>query len=178
MKKKFLPIFLLFILIAPAFLVGSVFHFEKKELKNTIQERMIAANDGADLIVLKFTNAEVKNLEWEDEKEFEYNGKMYDILESWNDQHFIFFKCWLDAEETELEEKLKKMVAKAFSKDKKNRDKGNQFYSFIQSFYFTDLTSFSLSNYSATSAVTINSNYLFQITSAGYSPPSPPPRFS
>lgn len=64
---------------------------------------IISKIDLKDLVLLKFTFNETQSLlKWEHSKEFEFNGIMYDIIRSESKNDSIFYWCWEDREETEL----------------------------------------------------------------------------
>lgn len=68
-------------------------------------EQYIKENYESDLHV-KFTLNELKNASWEDEKEFELNGKMYDVVKVENNNGTIVVVCFDDSKEKELENKF------------------------------------------------------------------------
>ncbi len=169
----------LILLVAPALTLFLYFQYEKSVLRSDLKERMIAGMEKDELVVLKFTQNEIeKELNWEHSGEFEYQGKMYDIIQTKVQGDSIYYTCWLDEEETKLEKQLTKLVAQAFAKDTKNRDKKEHFYSFLRSFY--------CSNYLDWKALPIqkglckNQDFIYRnnFNSLKTTPPTPPPQLS
>lgn len=60
-----------------------------------------------ELVMLKFTKTEIsKELRWEHEKEFEYKKEMYDVIRTEVCGDTTIYFCWMDNEETLLNQKL------------------------------------------------------------------------
>lgn len=55
-----------------------------------------------DVIQLSFKEDESKQLCWEDEHEFSFNGEMYDVIEKTTEGNHIFIRCIPDKKETSL----------------------------------------------------------------------------
>lgn len=71
-----------------------------------------------DLYTLKFSLPESKVLlKWEKKHEFEFKGKMYDIVKEMHTNDSVTYICWLDKEETELNKKLYQLTHFNFLKD-------------------------------------------------------------
>lgn len=99
---------------------------------------MIAGMDQEELVLLKFSkkDAETK-LRWEHAKEFEYKGQMYDIVSAEIRGDSIFYRCWWDYEETNLNKKLKKLVASAFDRDEDTQKAKKNLHKYLWSFFCT-----------------------------------------
>lgn len=82
-------------------------------LKREIKHRIIEGIDRSELVELSFTAEEKKQLRWEHSKEFEYNGEMYDVVESKSENGKITYWCWWDNEETNLNRRLNNLLARA-----------------------------------------------------------------
>ncbi len=77
-------------LLALGFLVDPIsgvfawIHFEKAIVRGEVRRHIISGADKNGLVVLEFSKMETESLlRWEHSREFEYNGQMYDIVESW-----------------------------------------------------------------------------------------------
>ncbi len=105
-------------------------------MKREIKWRMIDGLDKEEFVLLKFTKKETQTkLRWEHSREFEYNGQMYDIVDTEIKGDSIFYRCWWDHKETQLNKKLDKLVVQAFGKDPQKRNKQEQLFSFFKSFF-------------------------------------------
>lgn len=79
-----------------------VFHFQltaaKLEMKKFLQNR----KDHKDVVQLSFSSEQAKQLYWEEENEFRYNGQMYDVIEKKTQENQIIIRCIPDKKETAL----------------------------------------------------------------------------
>jgi hypothetical protein len=136
---------------------------------------MITRIDRNELVLFRFTEGEKGQLDWEDGTEFEFNDKMYDVVEAKVKGDTTFYWCWEDAEETELNQKLDELAAYALGQNQQNQENQKRLQSFFKSLYF----SATAENEFPTTAVVIKQNR-FPIDvyqSIVNSPPIPPPRF-
>ncbi|OAD90108.1 hypothetical protein A7A78_07780 [Aequorivita soesokkakensis] len=179
MKERIIAISFLFVLFAPVATIYTFLQFEKSAIRREIKGKMIAYMDPEELVLLKFTKEETETkLRWEHSKEFEYNGQMYDIVSSEIKGDSIFYRCWWDYEETELNKKLKKMVALAFNQDEENRETQEIFYSYLWSFFCTDLFDWKATPSQNTEIVYQDAMHLNIFNAIKLSPPTPPPKAS
>jgi hypothetical protein len=101
------------LLIDPA--VGAVawLSCEQAAAKNEAAELVSRGIDEADLVVLSFTLLETRTLlHWEQAREFEYNGRMYDVVETRTLGDTVLFTCWPDGEETRLNGRLRELASR------------------------------------------------------------------
>jgi hypothetical protein len=54
-------------------------------------------------------------LRWEDPGEFEYDGQMYDVVETWTVGGTVYYRCFWDREETRLNNQLRELAARALA---------------------------------------------------------------
>ncbi len=125
-------ILLLFCFIAPLAFTFVILQLHKKEVKKEVKWEMIAGLEKEELVLLKFTEEETqKKLRWEHNKEFEFKGVMYDIVEKSIQGDTIFYWCWVDDKETKLNQQLEELVAFTLGNNqqrKNNQEKLNNFY--------------------------------------------------
>ncbi|MEZ4883354.1 MAG: hypothetical protein R3E32_01365 [Chitinophagales bacterium] len=139
MKSRFSSILLIFILIAPIFLTYSWLQCQKSIVKNQVKTQLIATIEKEELVLLKFSKTEAKTkLKWEHSKEFEFDQQMYDVIESESVGDSIFYWCWWDYEETELNHILKELVDYALGNDSQNKKNQTKLISYLKSLYCTD----------------------------------------
>lgn len=140
---------------------------------------MIAGMNHDELVLLKLTKKETETkLRWEHAKEFEYNGQMYDIVSQEIKGDSIFYRCWLDNEETDLNQKLKKLVAIAFGQDNENREAQESLYSYLWSFFFTEPLDWQATPSQNLDLVFQDSMHPNIFNSIRITPPTPPPKVS
>ena len=136
MKSRLSGILLLFCLIVPTF--SSYLYLQIKEWQVKMEGRSKTAGLGKeDLVLLKFSRFEnLKELRWEHSKEFEYQGKMYDIKEVEMLGDSIFYWCYCDVEETELNKQLVALVTLASGNDPVTRMNQERLVHFFKADYF------------------------------------------
>lgn len=166
--------FLLLCLVIPFTLTYSFLHYQKKHIKNEIKRKIIDGNLKENLVLLKFTELESKSLlRWEHPKEFEFKDRMYDVVVTEVKNDTIHYWCWLDNDETKLNQQLNKLLAYSLCKNPKNHEKQERLTNFFKSLYLSRLQTCGLPSYKSTQRIdyyAFNSDTLFR------SPPVPPPQ--
>lgn len=109
--RLLLGIFLLGCLILP--FVGTYIWLqqERADLKHSVFEKLEEGIAPKELVTLVVPETDLSELRWEHEREFEYKGQMYDVVEKKIQGDTVLFICWWDHEETRLKEEMKKLLA-------------------------------------------------------------------
>jgi hypothetical protein len=113
--KKILTILIIVGFIAPALVVYAYLLREKNLVKeaNSYENTSLVAR--AELIELKFSLDEIEQqIDWENEHEFEWKNKMYDVVRQEKKADSIRFWCKYDDEETLINEQLGEVIAYFF----------------------------------------------------------------
>lgn len=143
-------------------------------VKKEVKQNIIAGINKTELQILQFHHQEVdQKVEWEHSKEFEFEGKMYDVVEKEIINDSIRFFCWLDEEETELNKRLKSLLTDVYQKDVPLKMKNDLVLDFYKSLYFqnTDLITFNQLFKKLSSKSNYINNYFFQYYKAEIQPP-------
>ena len=173
MKGKVAGIFLLFCLVAPIPATFTFLHYQKKQIKKEIKRQIIIGINKEELVLLKFAKNESETLlHWKHSKEFEYDGQMYDIVETENRGDTTCYWCWLDNEETKLNKQLDELLASALGKDTKNIEHKDRLVFFLKSLFFSEYEGWDI--YSFQSALMFYP-YIYNYNKISYPPPVPPP---
>jgi hypothetical protein len=99
------------LVIHPAAGAVTWLHFEKAAVRKEVAERIRRGVDGRDLVVLEFPLEKTRTLlRWEGPREFEYRGRMYDVVETRLVGDTVAYKCLRDDEETLLNSRLKELA--------------------------------------------------------------------
>jgi hypothetical protein len=99
-------------LINPAMGVVTWLCYKKAAVKEEVAVHIRSGIEDSDLVVLEFTFEEARTLlRWEDSREFEYDGHMYDIVETQVLGHTVLYKCWWDNDETRLNDRLRELAS-------------------------------------------------------------------
>lgn len=175
--KNLIGIFLLICLVVP--IAGSFtwLHFHKKNLRKEVKQELIAGMDKSELTVLKFYKEEVNTLvKWEHAKEFEYQGQMYDVIETQINGNIITYWCWWDHKETHLNKQLNELLTQIMGNNQQKKEKQQKLLHFYQSLFVQKPLTFHFKNY--TSESPLYCLFLCHKSSYTFSPLSPPPRRS
>ncbi|MBA3683327.1 MAG: hypothetical protein H0W73_19500 [Bacteroidetes bacterium] len=87
----------------------------RKEIKALLKKKV----PEKDLHIISFSLKNIKNIEWEKkDKEFRYNGTMYDVVKWRKDKDSIFYYCINDHQETQLFAHLDELINKQIDNEK------------------------------------------------------------
>ncbi|MEZ4787968.1 MAG: hypothetical protein R2790_08845 [Flavobacterium haoranii] len=174
MKTRAISLLLFIVLLLPAVVTFSWLQHRKYVVKKEVKQTIIAGIDKKELQILKFHHQEVnQKVEWEHSKEFEFNGKMYDIVKKEIINDSIRFFCWLDEEETELNRRLKSLLTDLYQNDVPLKLKNDLVLDFYKSLFFqnADLITFNQLFKALSSKSYYINNYFFQYYKAEIHPP-------
>ena len=137
---------------------------------------MIEGMDQSELVLLKFTHEESQTkLRWVHSREFEYDGEMYDIVEKEESGDTISYWCWWDYEETQLNRKLRDLVADAMGHHPLNKERQERLTHFLENLYCQYNFEKPAIAHSLCRILPLKSHIGY--SSIYFSPPSPPPEF-
>lgn len=172
--KKLIGILLFVSLLSPFVVTFIWMKYQKKIIREEVEIKIKAGIDKEELVLLKFSkkDSEIK-LNWEYSHEFEYNRRMYDIVETRVNGDTIYYLCWCDHEETELNEQVRKLVARSMGNNTKDNEFHKRLVNFLKTPYLSDTFKWSPLSESGKSTYFF---FGFRYVSAFISPPVPPPR--
>ncbi len=131
MSRKIAAIVLLLALFAPMTASYTWLQFQKSLVKKEVKEQIDAGIERDKLVLLEFSKEEAKTkLRWEHSREFEYRGNMYDIVKTKVKQDSVYYWCWLDHEETKLNDQIITLLNKN-SNDEPLNTNGNKILSLV-----------------------------------------------
>ena len=121
----------------PLYITTVYFSYMKSRVKKEVKRQMIAGLDKSQLTLLCFTLDETQSkLKWEHPGEFEYEGFMYDIVESDTIGNRVTYWCWKDYEESELNDSLDELADMAMNNNPLQKENRNHLQQFLKSLYF------------------------------------------
>ncbi len=84
--------------------------FHKRAIKSSIKENTF--NQIVEVLAFPKSalNSSCYDIKFIDNHEFRFNGKMYDVIESWETEDTIFYKCINDSKEEQLEKSFVQYV--------------------------------------------------------------------
>ena len=174
MRVKVASILIIFILFTQ--FAGAYLWLQQKKLvvKSQVKTQLTKETEGERKVLLKFTLHESETkLRWEHAREFEYNAQMYDVIQTKTFGDSVYYWCWWDKEETELNRKLKKLVTQEHPKE--NKDKNHERFITIVLTPFCQETN-EIKTLSTENSKKLNSNYFNFYASFILTPVKPPPR--
>lgn len=175
--KKIFHILLLFILIAPFAATYIGFRGERIRIKKEVRNLILNGISNEDLIVMKFLKSDSETrLRWEHSTEFEYSGKMYDVVRSKTSMDSITLWCWCDNDESQLIKEYKSLVAKALGQNHQKHDNNTKLIEYLKTLYLPEAFAVSGEIY-LTAPVNSISNYRMLLNSSFIAIQKPPPKF-
>ena len=134
LKIKCTSLFLLLCLVAPLAATFTLLHYQKRQVREAVKRQILAGVDQKELVLLKFTKKETEaHLRWEHDREFEYQGQMYDVVETIVKRDSIYYRCWWDHAETKLNKQLDELLASVLSADPQRNERQKRLFHFYQS---------------------------------------------
>jgi hypothetical protein len=134
LKTKITAILLLIVLMAPVLSTYGWLQYKKYSIKKEVKRNIMAGLNEDNLTLLKFAKAESRScLYWEHAGEFEYQNRMYDVVKKYVIKDSIYYLCWPDDDETQLNIKLKRLLASAFGDNPQKKEKQTRLYNFFKS---------------------------------------------
>ena len=175
--KRIFGILLLLVITFPLVFLYVSYRIETKSIRKEVKEMLFMEVDRNELIELSFYINDAKSLlSWKDEHEFEYLGRMYDIVETSILGDTIKYLCWPDDEETRLNKRLDELVAKALGSEPQKKESSKRLLDFLKIQFFR----YNLSDWDGlTDEGIVQYPQLTSLyTSVFIAPASPPPKFS
>ncbi len=174
MKEKIAGISLLVCLVVPIVVTFTFLHYQKKKIRKEVKLQIIAGIDKEKLVLLKFTKEESQTkLRWKHSKEFEYKDQLYDIVEKKIKGDIVYYWCWWDNKETNLNRQLDDLLANVLGKDPKNKENKKRLANFYKSLYYKQFPNWYL--FSFTKEQIVVTPYEFSYLTISLPPPIPPP---
>ena len=173
--KKALSILLLVMLTAPLLLTEVWMKVEQRSIRRAVKWKIAHHLDAEELVVLSFHKDEVAHqLRWEHDKEFEFLGRMYDVVRTHQSHDSISYECWPDDDETQLNLNLQTTVSKLLNASPEKQDREAQVMQFIRNLYFNSINTIAFIPRAADIYFVVVHQ---QWDSQQPSPPSPPPQW-
>lgn len=172
MKSDKVGIFLILCIMVP--LVGAIAGLQlKKTFLKRRGRKLSSKADKENAVLLKFTKEESQSLlNWEHEREFEYKGYMYDVIDSEVDGDTVSYWCLKDYKETQLNRELDEVFAFLLGKKDQKKETHQRLTQFLKSLYFSTPQTFSPVVHAEKFTNILSTHY----SSVCISPAVPPPK--
>ena len=123
--------------IAPFY--GTYFYLsiQQKVIQEAVQRKLEEGIPSNELVKLTFSTSEIKKvLRWEHDKEFEYNGQMYDVVEVTDVGDSLQYLCWWDKAETATKKNKQKLLHARIDTSNPEKHIPSTFSDYYKSIYF------------------------------------------
>ena len=141
--KKLVGILLFLCLLAPVVSTFSYLHYHKRSVRKHLKHDMMKTLDKDSFTLLKFSKEEAKNeLNWEHSREFEFEGEMYDVVQTIEIGDSIHYYCWWDHKETRLNLALNKALSSTMNQDEENKKHQNNWITWLKNILPSERLSF------------------------------------
>lgn len=136
MLKKWSSIFFFLCLLSPFIGTYIWLQVEKYQVRQQVKEYLLMETGEENLVWLKFSKAEAEaQLEWEHDKEFAYQNKMYDVVQQRVDGDTLYLLCWPDEAETRLDHQLDLLAGEILKTDPEGKEAKMRLAGFMKVFY-------------------------------------------
>jgi len=142
-------------------------------VKKEVKWKMIEGLDREELALIKLSKKHSDKLKWEHSKEFEYRGEMYDVVYKKETTDSLFYWCWWDHEETQLNKQRASLTKLLLDSDTKRQESTSRIAFFFKSLYSEtgENRDEPISTYSKESLFYYSESW----ASLAHAPPNPPP---
>ena len=111
--KTLLSLTLLFALLLKMGGFYAILSFEREEIREKVEQKIIKSLSKSELICIVADDYNSSKIEWErPEKEFRFEGNLYDVVYAENALGITHYYCLSDEDETKLEAKIDKLLEK------------------------------------------------------------------
>lgn len=159
--RSVVSIFLLALFTVPFFCGPTWLSMEKRQIQKHVRNKILPTVDEVELIKLTVLAEDTaKQFIWQHAREFEFQGKMYDIVKRKKKGNKITYLVWQDDEETHINTKIKQLANCIFDTSKDSQNSQASFQLLINTLFVEDKTDFHLRNLLLSKKKT---NYYYQI---------------
>lgn len=130
--KKIVPFFFMVLFIVPFYGTYLYLSLQQKVIQEDVQRKLEEGIPVNELVKLTFSKKEIHGLlKWEHEKEFEFKGQMYDVVEVIDVGDSLQYFCWWDKAETATKKNKQKLLHAGINRS----DPRNHFPSTFSDYY-------------------------------------------
>jgi hypothetical protein len=173
LKKTFSFVLLLIFLynISGYYLAFTV---QQSDIKEKVQH-IFKEKDTGDLLLLKISPEEEKNIAWNEKNEFSLHGKMYDVAFRKHQGNVLYLYCYNDSKEDHLFASMNSHVKNNMDNPVSGKTSNNTLKNPLPD-YLPEDTKNEFSFFDFTLNIEINNS--FSLLSFSIDKPSPPPRLA
>lgn len=122
-SRIFIVVILAISIHLPYFMVKMLLEFKRVSIRKEVKFLINAGLKDEELVKLKFSKSQVQqDVIWEKSDEFEYLGKMYDVVKTIETSDSLYYYCWLDEAESSIKLKLNEWADLNWQHQKNNQE--------------------------------------------------------
>lgn len=133
--RKKIQAYLLFITLIVPFVAAFLYIEISKEIVRE-EVRSNLQFDTDQLVKISFTSNQIEEIYWEASDEFEFHNKVYDVVKQEKNGDETIFWCWMDIEETELNNKLSQLLSFKLNNHQPINEQKEVFNQFIKNLFY------------------------------------------
>jgi len=170
--KKSVAAFLIFIFFYNISGYYLVFNFCQTRIKNFVQSQIKEMNS-EDLILIVLSASEKNNIQWENNDEFRFKGKMYDVAFRKQENNKLYLYCYNDLREEHLFTSLKRHIKNHIDNSATQKNSKTVLKSPVSFFYTIPDT---LKIFCQHSTINVKDKNIFSLENIFIEFPFPPPK--
>lgn len=126
----------MFVLILPLGITAWYLKWHQHTLKKSIKKELIHQTALDKLELLTFKSSEINTrVSWKDAHEFSFNGNMYDIVSSQIVNDSVYYWCWPDLKETQLNKQLYHLLDTALGQNPIRSESTTKLFQYCATWY-------------------------------------------
>lgn len=139
MMRTLAPIFLLALFTVPFFFGPKWLSMERRQIQKHVRNQILPTLDESELIAFTVLHKDSAIIfKWEHAKEFEFQGKMYDLVKREIQQDSITYLVWQDDQETAVNQKIKQLANTVFDQSHDTQHHQVTFHLLIKSLFLEE----------------------------------------
>ncbi|GIV32491.1 MAG: hypothetical protein KatS3mg031_0026 [Chitinophagales bacterium] len=138
LNKRVMPLFLIAVLTFPVAGTYGWLKMQMRQVRREVKRKIMQGISRDNLVRWEFTKDTAETLlHWKDNNEFEYKGRMYDVVFREETARYVILWCWPDDEETMLNQQLSHLVTQLLGQSYRGRTTMKQPEHFFSDFFLT-----------------------------------------
>ena len=136
LQRRLLSILLLFCIFGAPVGLYCYWWRNLQRVKKEVKISFLKGLPNTALVTLRINKKDAAAvLHWEHKGEFEYQGQLYDVVDSLQRNDTLFYSCWWDKKETHIKRRLKALMANILEQDLPQRENQKRLYVFFKSLF-------------------------------------------
>lgn len=124
-------------LIGPVLVTTGWLQYHRYATRERIERQLYLTQESTEVVTLTFAKTDIKKLlEWEHNREFEFQGQMYDVIDANETPDSITYRCIWDKAETRIKKQLNQLVAQSLENDTQHHSRQQQIQIQLLKLYF------------------------------------------